>query len=103
MSNVHRPAHIILDKLKLCMYVVYMLKRTQILLDAETKRDLELVSTKKGKSVSELVRDYVKEKVKDDKALLVKKMSGKEALLAIARNPGKGPGDSEYDKYAYGF
>ena len=44
-----------------------MLLRTQILLDEETKRDLEYLSEVKNQSISKLVRTYLSEKVRLEK------------------------------------
>jgi len=67
-----------------------MLLRTQILLDSETKRDLVYLSEVTNRSMSALVREFVAEKVKIEKKKVrnkkkVKKMSGVEALLAMAK------------------
>ena len=93
-----------------------MLKRTQILLDEETKRDLEYLSEVKNQSISKLVRTYLADKVKAEKKRArrkkVKKMSGVETLLKMAESAEKlakkykisGPKDvsSNIDHYLYG-
>ena len=65
-----------------------MLHRTQILLDTQTKRDLQYVSEATNQSMSKLVRKFVAEKVKIEKRKINKrkrgKMSGVEALLKMA-------------------
>lgn len=70
-----------------------MLQRTQILLDTETKRDLEYLSEVTNRSMSDLVRQFVAEKVKVEKKRVkkqkVKKMSGAEALLKMAEEAKK--------------
>ena len=52
-----------MTNLELCNTIVYMLIRTQILLDQETKRDLEYISQMTSESISSLVRRFVAEKV----------------------------------------
>lgn len=76
-----------------------MMIRTQIMLDYKTKKDLRDLAQSEGKSLSQIVRDSLKKTVKERK----KKMSGVEFLGWLAKNAGHGPGDSEYDKYAYGL
>lgn len=70
-----------------------MLQRTQILLDTETKRDLEYLSEVTNRSMSELVREFVAEKVKIEKKKYKKpkgrKMTGAEALLKLAEEAKK--------------
>jgi predicted DNA-binding protein len=79
-----------------------MLERTQLMLDKKVKNDLRKISRQKGKSVSKLVREYLEEGVKED---LEKKpkYNARKLLLKMASHAGKGPGDSDYDKYAYGL
>ncbi|KKQ42116.1 MAG: hypothetical protein US60_C0023G0006 [Microgenomates group bacterium GW2011_GWC1_37_8] len=93
-----------------------MLLRTQILLDEETKRDLEYLSEVKNQSISKLVRTYLSEKVrlekKKAKRKRIKKMSGVETLLKMAESAEKlakkykisGPRDLSinHDHYLYG-
>lgn len=75
---------------KLCNSSVYMLQRTQILLDEETKRDLEYLSEVKNQSISKLVRTFLAKKVKiekrKEKKKGVKKLSGVETLLKMAES-----------------
>lgn len=74
-----------------------MMIRTQILLDYKTKNDLKDLAQSEGKSLSQIVRESVKNTVKKK----TKKLSGYEFLKRLAERAGHGPGDSEYDKYAY--
>ena len=94
-----------------------MLQRTQILFDVETKRDLEYLSEVTNRSMSDVVRQFVAEKVKVEKKKHKKpkgkKMTGSEALLAMAKeaeeidkNYGyEGPTDwsINHDYYLYGL
>ncbi len=97
-----------------------MLQRMQILLDTQTKRDLEYLSEMTNRSMSELVREFVAEKVKVEKKKVerkkkttVKKMTGVKVLLAMAKEaeeiekkyPTEGPTDASinHDHYLYGW
>jgi predicted transcriptional regulator len=97
-----------------------MLQRTQILLDAETKRDLAYLSEVTNRSMSELVRQFLAEKVKVEKKRVDqkqktkgKRMTGAEALLAMAKAAEEidrkygyeGPTDwsINHDHYLYGL
>lgn len=91
-----------------------MLVRTQIMLDDQTKRDLEYLSEMKNQSMSALVRKFVAEKVKIEKKKVKKgkKMNPVAALLELAnraeeiekRYPSSGPTDVSVnvDHYLYG-
>lgn len=76
-----------------------MMQRMQILLDYKTKNDLRDLAQSEGKSLSQIVRESVKKTV-DKKT---KKLTSYEFLKRLAERAGHGPGDSEYDKYAYGL
>ncbi|MCH7641432.1 hypothetical protein IID22_04520 [Patescibacteria group bacterium] len=78
-----------------------MLQRVQILIDPKTKKDLEDVSKSTGRSMSMVVRSILGKGLKKEKKKAKKKMSGVDFLLKLAEGAVKGPGDSEYDKYAY--
>lgn len=94
-----------------------MLQRTQILLDTETKRDLEYLSEVTNRSMSDLVRQFVAEKVRVEKKKhnkpRAKKMSGANALLKLAEEAEEidrkygyeGPTDwsINHDHYLYGL
>lgn len=96
-----------------------MLQRTQILLDSETKRDLAYLSEVTNRSMSDLVRQFVAEKVKVEKKKVrirkrkFKKMTAAEALLELGQKAKKidekygyeGPTDASinHDYYLYGL
>lgn len=80
-----------------------MLVRTQILLPKEDLEILREIAAEKGVSVSETVRDFLKDKIKPKR----KKMSGAEAMLKMAewakKNKVKAPPDlGSNDEYLYG-
>lgn len=93
-----------------------MLQRTQLMLDEETKNDLLYLSQETHKSMSELVRSFVEEKVRNERKKLKKKNNKKvnavQALLELARKAeaierkygSSGPTDVSYniDHYLYG-
>lgn len=80
-----------------------MLVRKQILFEEEQDMLLQKIAYDYSISYSEVVRQSV--------SLIAKKMKNKKKKSEIERqyeamdrwiaNPVKGPGDSEYDKYAY--
>lgn len=78
-----------------------MLQRVQLLLDKETRRELQSVATQENRSVSAVVREVLKENFKKKKAKRLKR--GTSFLLGLAKRAVSGPGDSEYDKYAYDY
>jgi len=95
-----------------------MLQRTQLMLDEETKNDLLYLSQMTNRSMSELVRSFVAEKVKKEKKKVsqksrTSKMSGAEALLALVKEAEEidrkygyeGPTDASinHDYYLYGL
>jgi len=84
-----------------------MLVRTQILLEEKQKLELEEIALAKGVSVSKLVRETLPVGMKIEKKKVakkkIKKLSGGEFLLQQAKKAVYGPGDSEYDKYAYDY
>ena len=49
-----------------------MLQRTQLMLDIQTKQDLQYLASITNRSMSELVREFVAEKVKQEKKKLKK-------------------------------
>jgi hypothetical protein len=75
-----------------------MLQRVQLLLEPEDKRSLERIAKAKNRSVSSVVREMLGKEIKKSPIL---KKTGIELLKEWASHPVKGPGDSEYDKYAY--
>lgn len=88
-----------------CVMILCMLVRKQILLEEKQALELEKLAALYGISFSEAMREgaeMVTKKIKTRKKV-EKKLSGTEALLRWAKNPVHGPGDSEYDKYAYDY
>ena len=80
-----------------------MLQRMQILIDSETKRELETLSKLSERSISSLTRQMLKIGVKEIKKSHKRNDNGAKFLLELAKHAVKGPGNSEYDKYAYDF
>ena len=93
-----------------------MLQRTQLMIDSETKEDLLFLSRETNRSMSEMVREFVAEKVKKEKKKIryqkTKRMNAVEALLQLAKDAeeiekkygSSGPTDGSYnlDHYLYG-
>ena len=77
-----------------------MLQRTQLILDSQTKQELQLLAIRSNRSISSLVREMVKKQL-PKRSAQAKKMAGTKFLITLAQNAVAGPGDSEYDKYAY--
>ena len=80
-----------------------MLVRKQILLEEKQVYELEKLVAMHDMSFSEAMREganMVTQKIKTKKQKK-KKMTGAEFLLYQAKKAVAGPGDSEYDKYAY--
>ena len=75
------------------------------MLDRKTKQNLEILSKERNESISKLIRDYLQQGVEEEIDRIKKKqgISAKEILLRMASHASEGPGDSEYDKYAYGL
>lgn len=44
-----------------------MLQRTQLMIDEQTKQDLEFLARARGKSVSKLVREYLRDRILKEK------------------------------------
>jgi|SRR3989304_9081791 len=44
-----------------------MLQRTQLMIDEQTKQDLEFLARSRGKPVSKLVREYLKDRILKEK------------------------------------
>jgi hypothetical protein len=82
-----------------------MLVRKQILLEESQALEAEKLAILTGVSMSEIHRRIFDEGIKIQKKKATKnkskKMSGGELLLDIAKHAVHGPGNSEYDKYAY--
>lgn len=64
-----------------------MLQRTQLMLDSQLKADLAMLAEHKNQSMSQLVREFVAERVKKEKKTLktAKKMSSAESLLHMIK------------------
>ena len=85
--------------------MVCMLVRKQILLEEKQVLELEELALLAGVSMSEVYRRIFDEGVKIQRKRVFKvkdrKLSGAEFMLQQAGKAVAGPGDSEYDKYAY--
>ena len=77
-----------------------MLVRKQILLQDSHEYIIEELAALAGKSFSQMTRELLDKAVKTEKPISQKKR-GTEFLLEQAKKAIPGPGDSEYDKYAY--
>ena len=89
-----------------CVIVVCMLVRKQILLEEKQVYELEKLIAMHDMSFSEAMRvgaNLVIKKVRIDKGKQIKKLTGVEFMHNQAKKSVSGPGDSEYDKYAYDF
>lgn len=84
-----------------------MLVRTQVMFKDTQRQEAEELAMLQEISMSEIHRrifdDGVKIQKKAVKKNIQKKMNGAEFLLSLAKHAVKGPGDSEYDKYAYDY
>ncbi|MDZ7587041.1 MAG: hypothetical protein U0946_04745 [Patescibacteria group bacterium] len=82
-----------------------MLIRKQILLQNSHEYAIKELAALTGKSFSQMTRELLEKAVKVEGKKIKKKAKKKltqfEALEQWAANPVSGPGDSEYDKYAY--
>ena len=82
-----------------------MLIRKQILLQDNHEYAIEELAALTGKSFSQMTRILLDRAIKTEGKVIKKKAKKKlsqfEALEQWAANPVSGPGDSEYDKYAY--
>jgi len=79
-----------------------MLVRKQILLEEDQNRQLQQIAYNYSMSFSEVVRQgvpLIAKKMTFKKKN--KKMTGGEFMLKQAKKAVAGPGNSEYDKYAY--
>lgn len=91
-----------------------MLQRTQLMIDRETRQDLLLLSQFTNKSMSRLVREFLKEKVKEEKKKIrkTKRLDPIQALLKMAKKAeeidkkygysGPTDGSINHDHYLYG-
>ncbi|OGD55842.1 hypothetical protein A3E73_02345 [Candidatus Beckwithbacteria bacterium RIFCSPHIGHO2_12_FULL_47_17] len=82
-----------------------MLVRKQILLEDSHEFAIEELAALAGKSFSQMTRELLDKAVKVESKKIRKKAKKKltqyEALEEWMSHPVSGPGDSEYDKYAY--
>ncbi len=86
-----------------------MLQRVQLMIDDKTRLELAILAREEGRSVSDLAREFLFEKIQDKKkiAKTVRKISAVEAMLRMAKAAKKyktkGPGDlaRNHDKYIY--
>ena len=83
-----------------------MLVRKQILLSDNHEYAIEELATLSGKSFSQMTRTLLDQAIKNE-SKAIKKAAGKKCsqFAAFARwiaGAVTGPGDSDYDKYAYG-
>lgn len=82
-----------------------MLVRRQILIEEKQAMDLADLAILQGISMSEMHRKILKTGIeiqkKSTKAKYIKKLSGADFMLQQAKKAVVGPGNSEYDKYAY--
>lgn len=67
------------------------------MLDSETKEKLQRIAHAQNRSMSEITREVLKKNLKKAK----KSSSGTDFLLNLAENALTGPGNADYDKYAY--
>lgn len=91
-----------------------MLQRTQLLLDREIRQELSLLSQSTDKSVSQLVREFLKDKIQEEKKKIrkTKRPNPVGALLKMAKKAEEidkkygysGPTDwsINHDHYLYG-
>jgi len=84
-----------------------MLVRTQVLFKDTQRQQAEELAMLQGISMSEIHRRIFDDGIVNQKRIakkkVQKKMNGAEFLLDLAKHAVKGPGDSEYDKYAYDY
>lgn len=82
-----------------------MLVRKQILIEEKQAIDLADLAMIQGISMSEMHRKILETGIeiqkKNTKGKYVKKISGADFMLQQAKKAVAGPGNSEYDKYAY--
>ena len=82
-----------------------MLVRRQILIEEKQAMDLADLAMIQGISMSEIHRKILETGIeiqkKSTKGRYIKKVSGADFMLQQAKKAVAGPGNSEYDKYAY--
>lgn len=77
-----------------------MLVRKQILLEDKHEYAIEELAAISGMSFSHMTRVLLNKAIKTEKPI-VRKKTGAKFLLEQAKKAVPGPGDSEYDRYAY--
>lgn len=94
-----------MTKLDSCVIVLCMLVRKQILLEEKQVLEVEELALLAGVSMSKIYRQIFDAGVKIQEKGVIKdrgeKLSGAKFMLQQANKAVVGPGDSEYDKYAY--
>lgn len=84
-----------------------MLIRTQVMLEEKQKRQAEELALLLNTSMSGAIRQVLNEGFNIQKKKASKKIESKSSavkfIFSQAKKAVAGPGDSEYDKYAYGF
>jgi len=82
-----------------------MLVRRQILIEEKQAMDLADLAMIQGISMSEMHRKILETGLeiqkKSIKSKYIKKVSGADFMLQQAKKAVAGPGNSEYDRYAY--
>lgn len=91
-----------------------MLQRTQLLLDREIRQELSLLSQITDKSVSQIVREFLRDKIQEEKKKIrkIKRLNPVATLLKMAKKAEEidkkygysGPTDwsINHDHYLYG-
>lgn len=81
-----------------------MLNRTQVMLDEQLKNNLQLIAINKGISMSQVIRELLAplaqkeyQKTKNTQNTL----TARKFFERMQKHSVWGPGDSEYDTYAY--
>ena len=81
-----------------------MLIRTQLMLDKEIRADLQALAVASGKSSSGLVREFLREMIKNEKMKNKTRLTGKQLARRIEKFAVKGKDTPVHlqDKYIYG-
>jgi len=83
----------------MCNTIVYMLERTQVMLDKDTKKEMQEIAESRGLSLSLFLRKLISESMRKERKK--HKKDGVAVLDKMAKSAVDGPGNQEYDKYAY--
>jgi hypothetical protein len=84
-----------------------MLVRKQILLEESQVLELKKLAQEAGVSMSKMARNSIAHGVRVERKVVKKavkkskKITGAKFMIAQAKKAVQGPGNSEYDKYAY--